>query len=157
MPLRHPANAPGGTTYQSPRGRLDRPPPRAPGARHQTWSASLRVFPRNLRGWSFLALLLAIKPGLTQPGALQFVLDIETEPPQTLGFQFDNIPIHEAGQATVIGPGRQNVTRLQRMDRTRPLDTASDVVGHVVSIEVLFQLAIDPKLDWQLLRVGDFV
>src|SRR3984957_1097750 len=136
---------------------VDRPPPCAPRVRHPTWSASLRVFPRYLRGWSFLALLLAIEPGLTQPGAFQFVLDIETEPTQTLGFQFDNIPIHEAGKATVVGTGRQNVARLQGMDRTRPFDTTSDVVGHVVSIEVLFQFAVDPKLDRQLLRVGNFV
>ncbi len=57
----------------------------------------------------------------------------------------------------MVGAGRQDVARRQRMDRADPLDAARNVVRHIVGVEVLAQHAVDPEHDLQVLRVCNLV
>mgnify|MGYP001446572265 CR=1 FL=1 len=42
----------------------------------------------------------------------------------------------------MVGAGRNDVTGLQRMDRTHPLDDARDVMRHVGGVELLHHGAV---------------
>src|ERR1700712_5669033 len=68
-------------------------------------SARLGVFPGKLMRRAFLVLLLPVQARFARPCALQFVADAEPKPAEALRFQFNHIPVHEAGQATVVGAG----------------------------------------------------
>ena len=76
---------------------------------------------------------------------------------QACAFELDRVAVHERVQAAMVGAGGEDVARLQRVDGGDPLDAARDLVRHVVGVEVLLQLAVDPQLDLQLLRIRDLV
>jgi len=57
----------------------------------------------------------------------------------------------------MIGPRGENVTRLEGVDGGDPLDAAGDLVGHVVGVEVLLQLAVDPQAHLEVEGIGHLV
>src|SRR6516162_4257557 len=102
-------------------------------------------------------LLVYLQPGLASPGALQLVPDVEGEPPETVDLELDLVAVLKGIEAAVIGPGGDDVARLQGVDRGEPLDAARDLVRHVAGVEVLHQGAVVPQPDLQFLRVRDLV
>src|SRR5262249_50154651 len=91
------------------------------------------------------------------PGALELVLAVELQAGEAFGLELDHVAVHERAQAAMVGAGREDVAGFHRVDRAHPLDTARDLVRHVVGVEVLLEGAVDPQLDLELLRVGDLV
>ena len=85
-------------------------------------------------------------PRGTRPSTLQIITDIELEPAHAFAFKLDYIAVHEAAETTMVCASRQNITRNKRVDRCDPLDTARDVMSHIISVEVLLHLAIDVPL-----------
>src|SRR5262245_51589493 len=61
-----------------------------------------RVLPGQLGRRSFLALVLAVQPGLARPGALEIVAHVEAQATQSLGLQLDAVAVLERAQATVV-------------------------------------------------------
>src|SRR5262249_16472595 len=70
--------------------------------------------------------LLALKPCLPAPGALQIVPDVNRKPSELIDFELDTVPILGSVQSTVVRAARQNVAGFQRMQRACPLDAARD-------------------------------
>src|SRR6185295_11960285 len=104
-----------------------------------------------------LTLLLTIQTRLTTPGALEVVTHVEAQPAEPLDFELDHVAVLESAQAAVVGAGGENVAGLQRVDRRDPLDAARDLVGHVTGVEVLLELAIDPQLYLESVRIAHLV
>ena len=52
----------------------------------------------------------------------------------------------------MVGAGRQDVARQQRVDRRHPLDAAGDLVRHVVGVELLHHSAVVGQHDRELMR-----
>ena len=88
---------------------------------------------------------------------MQIVTDAKRKPAETLGFQLHGVAILERIETAMIGAGGQDVTRIERVDRRRPLDTAGDLVGHIIGIEALHQRAVGPQVDRQLVWVSDLI
>src|SRR5215510_8158172 len=95
--------------------------------------------------------------GVAWPSALEIVAHADTELAQLFDLELDAIAVLEGVQATMIGAARQDIARLQRMDRTHELDAARNLVRHVVGVEVLLQLTVVPQLDLELMRIGNLV
>src|SRR5258706_1304746 len=109
---------------------------------------------RRRAGQPFLCVL---QTGIPCPLALEVVLHAHAQPSESLGLELDPVAVLEAAEAAMVGSRRQNVPRLEGMDRTHPLDAARDLVRHVAGVEILLQLAVHPQPDLQVLRVGSLV
>src|ERR1700739_1842187 len=77
------------------------------------------VFARELWGNRIRqSLLVPIDSSFTRPGTFELVFDLDPEQPQAVRLQFDVIPILKGVQTTMIGAGRDNVSRHQWVDCT---------------------------------------
>src|SRR5262249_36320010 len=128
------------------RGRR-RQPPTAPGRFSRDSACAVRralprrrcVLPGQLRCRAFLLLLLPVQPRLAAPGALEVVADVEGQAAHPLGLDLDPVAVLEATEPPVIGAGRDDVARVERVDRGDPLDAARNLVGHVARVVVLLE------------------
>ena len=77
--------------------------------------------------------------------------------PEAFGLELDAVAVLEAGEAAVVGPGGEDVARLERVDARHPLDAARDLVGHVARVERLLDRAVHREPDRQLVRIRDLV
>src|SRR5215470_10845801 len=95
-----------------------------------------RVLARDLGRGSFLSLLLTVESRLPRPRALEVIPHVEAQAAQAVGLDLDPVAVLEAAQPTVVGAGREDVARLEGVDRRDPLDAARDLVRHIAGVEV---------------------
>src|SRR5260221_8442074 len=112
------------------------------------------VFARELRRDRIRqAFLMPIDSSFARPGTSEVVFDLDSQHPHTLSLQFYDIPILEGVQAAMIGAGRDDVSRDQWVHCTQPSYAAFDVGNHLLRVEVLFDFAVHPKPNSQVLRI----
>ena len=63
---------------------------------------------------------------------------------QSLHFQLDFVGVLERAQAPVVGAGGDDVSGLQFVYGTDPLDDPRNLMGHIVGVERLLQVFVDP-------------
>ena len=66
-------------------------------------------------------LSLCLQAGDARPGALVLVLHLDVQGAEPLGRQLDLVAVHERVEPAMVGAGRQDVARQQRVDRGRPI------------------------------------
>ena len=81
-----------------------------------------RIFSGQLRRERIEPLLLPLQPRLARPSALERVLDVNPQATEPISLQVDDVLVVEGIETAVVGAGRQNVPRLQRVDRAHPFD-----------------------------------
>lgn len=80
---------------------------------------------------------LPLQTRLPCPSAFQIIPHFKGQTPEPFSLDLDRIPIHEWIEPAVIGPSRQDISGLESMNRGDPLDTARNLVSHIISIKVL--------------------
>src|SRR5690349_6501014 len=96
----------------------------------------LRVLTGKLRCESFQPLFLPLQPSLASPSPFQIVTYLDVQATQRFGFELDQIAVLERIQTAMIGSTGEHITRLERVNRADPLDTARNFMRHIAGIVI---------------------
>ena len=100
---------------------------------------------------------MALDSQFARPGTLQVIPHSDAKTPQALGLQLDDVAMLKRIQSAVVRSRRQNIAGHQCLNGTDPSYAVSDAGNHLACIEVLFDLAIDPQTDLQVLGIRNFI
>ena len=70
------------------------------------------------------AAFLVLQPGDARPGPLERIAYRDVQGAAPFAGELDLVAVHERIESAMIGAGRQNIARLERVDGGDPLDAA---------------------------------
>src|SRR5262249_2451670 len=92
-----------------------------------------------------------------RPAALLRIFDLDCHAPDTLDFDRSSLAVLHRTQPLVIGAAGEHIADLEGRDLRRPGDDLANRMLHVISVVILAQLLVFPKLHTEFLWVGNFI